>query len=130
MRGHGRKGQPILLEESHQIGSALSQILTLRDVNVRLEVSVYAASEGLCAEAADKRARIISADSAVDLCQKGRVASWGLSQDLSSLASQCPRSVLPPAESGTNYGAFIWPYCCTEAKLFGRNLQDPKVLSV
>ena len=130
MREHGRKGQQILLEASHQIGSALSQTLTLRDVNVKMEVSVQAASEGLCAEVADKRVCIISADSAVDLCQKGRVASWGLLQDLSSLASQCPRSVFPPAELGTNHGAFIWSYCCTEAKLFGRNLQDPKVPSV
>lgn len=130
MREHGRKGQPILLEASHQIGSALSQTLTLRDVNVKLEVSVQPASKGLCAEAADKRARITSADSAVDLCQKGRVASWGLSQGLSSLASQCPLSVFPPAELGTNYVAFIWPYFCAEAKLFGRNLQDPKVPSL
>ncbi|KAI1241754.1 hypothetical protein IHE44_0005243, partial [Lamprotornis superbus] len=62
-----------------------------------------AAREGLCAEAADKLAHIVSADSAVDPCQKGRVASWGLSQDLSSFASQCPRSVIPPAELGTRY---------------------------
>lgn len=39
-------------------------------------------------------------------------------------------ALLTPAEFGASYGAFIWPYCCTEAKLFGRNLQDPKVLSV
>lgn len=102
MRKQGRKGQPILLEGSHYISSALSQTLTLRGVNVKLEVSVYAVSEGLCAEEADKQTHIISADSAVDPCQKGRVASWGLSQDLSSLPSQCPRSLFPPAEFGTN----------------------------
>lgn len=112
---------------SHQIGS---ETLTLRDANAKLEVSVQAAREGLCAEAADKLAHIISADSAVDPCQKGRVASWGLSQDLSSFASQCPRSVIPPAELGTHSGAFIWPFCCTEAKVFGRNLQYPEVPSV
>lgn len=130
MRKHGRKGQPILLEESHYIGSALSQTLTLRDVNVKLEVLGYTVSEGLCAEEADKRIHIISADSAVDPCQKGRVASCRLSQDSSSLPSQCPHSLFPPAEFGTDYDACIWPYFCTEAKLFGRNLQDPKVPSI
>lgn len=74
---------------------------------MKLKVSVYSASEGLCVKAADKYACIISADSAVELCQKGRATSWGLSQDLSFLASQCPLSVLTPAEFGTNYGAFI-----------------------
>lgn len=51
-REHRRKGQPILLEVCHLVGSALSQTLTLRDANVMLEVSVSAAREGLCAEAA------------------------------------------------------------------------------